>query len=431
MILRIPNPAHRALIVAAALFLAVFLSYFSIRNARAVYFAGLQTAEGYARAVQLEPADARNSYLLGRYWQYNLDDPNSQRAIRAYLSSLSFNPRSADTWMDLATAYESEGDLASARDAFLHAKKAYPLSAEVSWRYGNFLLRQGELDPAFAELRNAVQADPKRGAEAFSRALRIEPGVQKILDRVLPPIGDVYVDVIRDQISDGQTDIALRVWDRLVAIHPRLPLRDAFFLVGALMNSNRIPDAHRVWDQAVAFAGMADLQGPHGSVLWDGGFESGVTGGGFSWLFPGNPPDVQFGLDAHEKHSGNYSLRLIFDGKSNLNLNDFCHFVPVQPSTSYRFSAWLRTRALTTDQGLRFQLRSVGSQDSSSSVTPDVRGTEPWTLVETTWSSGIGVQEAQVCMVRFPSEQADNNIEGTVWVDDVALVPQSPERSRP
>jgi tetratricopeptide (TPR) repeat protein len=430
MLLRLANPAFRGLLVVAALALALSLSYFSIRNAYAFHFAGSETLEGIERATRLEPDDARNWYLLGRYWQYNLDDPDGLRAVRAYLAALAVDPASAETWLDLATVYESEGNLPAARDAFLHAKRAYPLSPDVSWRYGNFLLRQRELEAAFAEMRRAVQADPRRGAEAFSRSLRVEPNIDRILDRILPPVGDVYVDVIWDQITDGQTDIALRVWDRLVAIHPRVPLRDVFPLVGALRNSQRIIDARRVWEQAVVIAGMADLQGPSGSVLWDGGFESGVSGGGYSWLFPEVIRNMQVSVDAEEKHSGNRSLRLTFDGKSIVNATNVCHYVPVQPGTSYRFSAWLKTRALTTDQGVRFELHSLGTQEASV-VTPELHGSQPWTRIELPWPSGNDVQELQVCLIRLLSDQLENKIKGTTWVDDVALVPESAEHPRP
>src|ERR1700719_2631259 len=256
MILRLSSIAQRGLLVVASFAVALILSYFGIRNALAAHYAGLETPEAFERATRLEPANPRNWYLLGRYWQYNLEDPDAARAIRSYLSALSLNPGSSDTWLDLATTYESEGNLTAARDAFLHAKKVYPLSPEVSWRYGNFLLRQRELEPAFAEMRHAVKADPTRGAEAFSRSLRVEPNIEKILDRILPPIDSVYVDVIWDQTTNGQTDIALQVWDHLVAIHPRVPLRDVFPLIGALRNNKRIAEARRVWDQAVVVAGL-------------------------------------------------------------------------------------------------------------------------------------------------------------------------------
>jgi hypothetical protein len=431
MILRLSNPAQRGILVFVALLAALFLSYFSIRNARADHFAGLQSRQAFERATQLEPGNARNWYLLARYWQFNLEESDPQQAIRAYRVSVSIDPRSPENWLGLGSAYESVGDIAPARDAFLQAKRAYPLSAEVSWQYGNFLLRQGELKTAFAEMQRAVQADPKRGAEAFSRSIRAEADVDLVLDRVLPPLRDVYVDVIWDQINDGHTEYALKTWDRLAAIHPSLPLQDVLTLMGSLVAKKQFTEAQRVWSQAVIFAGMGDLQGPPGSVLWDGGFESGVANVGFSWFISDSLGSVQVGYDASEKHSGKHSLRLTFDGKSDVNFNGVCHYVPVQPSTPYHFSAWLHTRDLTTDQGIRFQLHSLGVQDSTFLVTPAVHGSQPWTEMNLPWVSGIDVQELQVCVVRFPSDQADNRIQGTAWIDDVALVPVSPEHAKP
>jgi len=100
-------------------------------------------------------ADPRNWYLLGRYWQYNLEDPDAQRAIRFYLSALSLNPLSPETWLDLATAYESESNLVAARDAFLHAKKVYPLSAD-----GLLAIRQFPVAP----WENSSRPSPKCAA---------------------------------------------------------------------------------------------------------------------------------------------------------------------------------------------------------------------------------------------------------------------------
>jgi len=431
MILRLSSNAQRRALVAASIAVAIFLSYFSIRNAYAAHYVGLQTAEGYERAVRLEPANAQNWYLLGRYWQYNLEDPDSARAIRSYLSALSFNPASSETWLDLATAYESEGNLVAARDAYLHAKKAYPLSAGASWRYGNFLLRQGEIDSAFSEMRLAVLADPHRAAEAFSRALRAGSSIETTIDRVLPPNTEAYLDVIWDQTTDGHTGNALKVWDRLAPLHPRISLYDSYSLVSALMTEKRIGEASRVWDQAVLFAGLADLQSTPGSVLWDGGFESNITGGGFSWILSQGTRGVQMGIDTQEKHSGNRSLRLIFDGKFNLNFADVCHYVPVKPSTAYLFSAWVKTRALTTDQGLRFRLNALDTQYTSTANTSEVHGTAPWSRVQMRWTSANDVHELQVCLVRYPSEEPGNKIQGAVWVDDVALVPEPAEHSKP
>src|SRR5438552_6815290 len=108
-------------------------------------------------------------------------------------------------------------------------------------------------------------------------------------------------------------------------MHPRISLYDSFPLVDALMTKRRIGEASRVWDQAVLFAGLADLQGPPGSILWDSGFESNVKNGGFSWLISEASRDVQIVFDTQEKHSGNRSLRLIFQRHSKPQCGGGCH----------------------------------------------------------------------------------------------------------
>jgi tetratricopeptide (TPR) repeat protein len=431
MVLRLSTSAERAAILVVAILLAGILAFFSIRNALAQHFAGLQTASGFLRATEIEPRDARNWYLLGRYWQYNLEDPDGRLAINAYHTALSIDPHDADTWLDLATAEELEGHPSAARSAFLNAQKSYPLSPEVAWRFGNFLLRQGELAPAFVQLRRAVEADPKRGAEAFSRSLRVEPDIEKVLNRVIPPSRDIDLDIISGLANEGRTAEALKVWSRLVALHPPFSMVDAMPLVDALRRKTLIADAARVWSQAASLAGFSGLVSPQGSVLWDGGFESGVQGGAYAWLIPPSTRDVDLRIDSQEKHSGIHSLRLTFDGRANLNFVGPCTYVPVQPSSRYLFSAWVRTQHMTADQGLRFQFQSLGALDKSSVTLPDFRGDLPWTMIQIPWAAGPDVQEVQICLVRKPSGERDNRIRGRAWIDDVALTPLSAEPSKP
>lgn len=411
--------AGRGAFVGVALAVTVYLAYFSVRTARATYYTERQTLSGYERATQTEPENPRNWYLLGRYLQYSFEDANPQRAIASYRKALELDPGSTPAWLDLAATYESEGEEAAARNAFLAAKKSYPISAEVSWRYGNFLLRQGELDAAFAEIRKSVAADPNRAAEAFSRCLRVEPNADVILDRVLPVDRDIYVTVMQDLTGDMQAGNAFKVWTRLAAMHPKIRLQDVFALVRSLREAGQIQEAHKVWEQAAEFAGLGQLEGPANSVVWDGGFESDVTGQGYAWRLPTNSR-VQVLFDTQEKHSGKRSLRVSFDGSSDISFYDVCQTVPVQGGIAYELSGWMETRALTTDQGVRIDLRAAGSPGV---YTADARGTQPWSRFDATWEGVKNNEEAEICLRRDPSDQEDNKIRGTVLVDDIALTP--------
>lgn len=423
MILRLPNPAARFAVLVFAFALATPLAFFSIRNARAVGKSELGTRAGFEAAARLEPSNSDNWYLLGRYWQYSLDESDPARAISNYRRALSINPRSVDAWLDLGTIYETENNSSAARAAYLQARNAYPASAEVSWRYGNFLLRQGQLPAAFAEIRRAVYADPKRSAEAFSRCWRVDFSVESVLDTVIPPNRDAYLAVIHELAATDKLPSTLIVWQRLVALHPRMSPTDVLRFIDFLIEKGHFDDAHRVWQDAVSFSDI-NTGDPSASVLWDGGFESNVQGGGFSWFYPAPPPGVQVSLDRRQKHNGKQALRIFFAARQNTNYEGLCSNVAVQPDTTYRFTAWARTEALTSDEGIRFRL--YGSSDSHPTTfadSQDFRGTQPWTRLEMPWTSGPDVHRARVCIQRNPSRGFDRRIQGTAWVDDLALVP--------
>jgi tetratricopeptide (TPR) repeat protein len=313
--------------------------------------------------------------------------------------------------------------LPAARNAFLAAKNSYPASAEVSWRYGNFLLRREELGTAFTEIRRAVEADPNRAAEAFSRSERVEPDTEVLLNRVLPPNPYTYLMVMRELTGEGEVDSALKVWDRLATMHPQLKMQDIFLLVMKLHDSGRAQDAHRVWEQAATLTGAAPAQGRNDSVAWDGGFESDVTGDGYAWRFTNKANSVQIGFDTRQAHSGKRSLRVSFDGSSDVDFRGVCQTVPVEAGTAYELSGWMAAKDLSTDQGVRLELKPKDSNAPAVASTDQMRGTRDWTHVSAIWGGARDTQEMEICLRREASDQEDNKIRGTVWVDDVALTP--------
>jgi tetratricopeptide (TPR) repeat protein len=430
MILRLSSPVARGILVLVATAIAASLAYSGIRNAVAAHEAGLNTLDGYTRATQLEPDNAANWSILGRYWQYNLENPDAQRAIHAYQKALTVDPYSAETWMDLGTAYESVGNITAARNAFLQAQRLYPISPEVSWRYGNFLLRQGDLDAAFAQFKHTVEVDPIRGAAAFSLAMRVNPDIHSVLDRVLPRSQEAYLTVISSLTERDETDQAVAVWSQLDSLHPQFPLSKSYPLLEALIRKRQMTEALRVWNQALVFGGVSRPPDPPGSLVWDGGFESDVGGGGFAWRNSSSLSGVGTAFDTNEKHSGKRSLRLTFNGLHNLDFAGVCQYIAVQPATSYRFSAWVRTESLSTDQGVRFGLHSISDSDRSVAWTDDVHGTQPWAQIRLPWTSGNEVHELQLCVSRLPSAQFDGKIHGSAWIDDVVLAPESAESAK-
>jgi tetratricopeptide (TPR) repeat protein len=410
---------------------AILLSYYGVRNARAAHNQELDTRAGYERAVKLEPGDPRNWYLLGRSYLYDLEQPDAQRAQDALRRAVALDPYSAEALVDLANAYDSEGDARKARETFLAADRVYPLSADVAWSYGNFLLRQGDQDEAFREIHKAVELDPKRASEAFSLAQRVQPDANLLLNQAVPATKTVYLSILQSLSSAGDLEAARLVWNRLVALNQKVPMSEMVGYFNELFHQRRASEAGELWPQAVSIMRNAPPPDPPGSLVWDGGFESGYDGGGFAWHFTPATRNVQIAMDTAEKHSGERSLRILFNGRENLNFEDGCHYILPQPGRRYLLSGWIRTQSLTSSEGVRLQIFVFTPTANESVLTEEVHGTQGWKQVQLEWTAPPGASFGTVCAKRVMSDQPGADIQGAAWIDDVSLGPASEASNKP
>jgi tetratricopeptide (TPR) repeat protein len=423
MNLPLANRRTRVVLLASCSIAALLIGFFAVRNAVAAHYLGLDTRDGYERAVHLEPHNPRNWYLLGRSYLYDLEQPDPVKAVNALRKSVELDPYSAEAMLDLAIAYDSEGDPAQARAALISAQRVYPQSADVAWSFGNFLLRQGDKDGAFAQMHKALELDPKRASEAFSRALQLEPDANEVLDKVVPPSSTTLVPILHALSGVGDTRTAQVVWDRLVALHQRVLLRDVVAFFDALIHERRPDEAARRWTQAVAIMESPPPTDPAGSLLWDGGFEYGVATAGFGWQFTPVNRNVQISFDRSEKHSGELSLRILFNGRENINFEDGCHaFVP-EAGRTYLLSAWIKTQSLTSSEGVRLQIIAYSAAGVVAAQSNEIHGTQPWSQLSLQWTAPQDSGFGRVCLRRKMSDMPGSDIQGAAWIDDVTMMP--------
>jgi tetratricopeptide (TPR) repeat protein len=425
------NSPIRVLIVVFSCALAIFLSYFGVRNAVATYYLNLDTRAGYERAAALEPGNARNWFLLGRSFLYDFEQPDLQRAVQSLSKAVAVDPYSAEALLDLAAAYDGEGDTADARQAFLAAQRVYPLSADVAWSYGNFLLRQDQQNAAFREIRKAVELEPTRAAEAFSRALRAQPDANVVLDKAIPQSAAAYLPILRLLSDVGDLGNAQIVWSRLIASQHTQPMSEMVFYINELIRQRRFADATRAWNEAVSIMHNPPPPDPAGSLLWDGGFESGYAGGGFSWHFSLPTSDVQISFDQSEKHSGERSLRILFNGHRNISFEDACHNIAPEPGEKYLLSAWVKTQSLTSSEGVRLQIFVSSASGVEAVTSEEVHGTQPWKQIQLTWVAPLGAGAGSVCVKRNMSDMPGSDIQGAAWLDDISMVPVNEDSPKP
>ncbi len=63
-------------------------------------------------------------------------------------------------------------------------------------------------------------------------------------------------------------------------------------------------------------------------------------------------------------------------------------------------------------------------------MTPNLVGTQPWALDEADFTAGPRTHLVRIGLRRLSSSKLDNKLRGTVWVDEVSLVPIAREAAR-
>jgi tetratricopeptide (TPR) repeat protein len=386
----------------------------------AEHWNGSSRPELWRKAAKLEPGDADYWRHLGLYKQLGMDDSSNPQPIVYLQRAARTDPRSAELWMDFADSYETAGEPRRAQQAYERAQRNYPMSAEVAWRYGSFLLFQKNFAQGYSEIRRAVRVEPSLTPSAIAECWQANPEIGALLGQMLPAQSQYFATAMDFFLSQNLLDPALAVWNRELTLSMPVQMRQAIPLVDALIGQNRLAKAEQTWYQALRVARWLQDPSDGSSIVFNGGFEHKIVGGGFGWREI--PVDgVTYVQDSNIVHSGSHSLRVDFSGSTNVDFQNVFELVSVQPQTRYQFSAYVRTQEISTDQGIRFQIFDPQHPSEPQVLTPNMIGTNRWTLVGSTLTTGKDTHVLEISLRRIFTWKFDNKIRGTVWVDDVAL----------
>ena len=374
-------------------------------------------------AAQLEPGNAQYSEQLGLYSELNLEQRDQSKAADYLRRAAQIDPLSERPWLELAALDEERGDFSAANRAYEMAQSDFPISPDVAWRYGSFLLRHGDLSAGFAALRRAIDNDPSLEANALAESWAVDPSADSIADAILPQKPAYYVRAIRYFLLQKQTGAALVMWTRLLKLNQPITMKDAIDLSDHLLNEGRISEAHQVWQEALRrSAWPEDASGT--SVLFNGGFEHDFLNGGFDWReLPYNGAFYDF--DGSVLHSGHQSLRITFDGTANVNFQHVFQYVCVASHQRYRFLAYLRTEGIPDRNEIQFDIFDPRRSEKLQVLTPALTGTNDWTPVRVDFESGADTQMLEILLRGARNPAFENPLRGIVWVDDVSLTPMT------
>jgi hypothetical protein len=364
-------------------------------------------------AASLDPSNADFRNHLGRYYDLVARDPGT--AIGYYRSAVQLDPHSARYWFDLASAYQILGDTPNQTKSLEHAIDADSMTPDVAWEAANLYLVQGENEKALREFRVVMANDSSLADAAIQFCWRIDPDVDALLRNVVPHDANAYVAFLSLLETKQETAGSFKVWDALIQSGQPFEVRHLYQYFRYLIQHREVDEAINVWQQSVGRFGLASYLPTPGNLVVNPTFSLDVLNGGFDWQYE-KQSGVTLTLDPSDFHAGRRSLLITFDGPGITDAG-FYQYIPVQPNTSYSFSAYYKNGELEGAGGPHFTIQDMYSQavyyDSD-----ELREASFWKSVDGEFTTSPDCKLVVLHIRRLP---AGSPIRGKLWIDDLHL----------
>jgi tetratricopeptide (TPR) repeat protein len=416
------------ILLAIPVILAVLLSWFAVRwyigDTIAEYSTRLEDngIDSARTAMRLSPDDPLTHWSVATLLKNSLAPSDLQESLKSFEDAVSLSPNDYRYWVDLGRARSQAGDLSGAGKALKQAVALAPNYSFPRWYYGNLLLREGQTDEAFAELRKAADSDPGLRPQIFNVAVHVYGDDIETIKNVLGGAPDARAQLVNYLIGRNRVDDAIKVWSSLGNAEKAADKNTSGALMNALIAAKRFRPALEVYRET---AGDKASEAAPGKFI-NPSFEDPILEPGqspFGWQVRSSPPQLQVAFDKTARHGGERSLRVIFKSSTQFNFNNVSQLVVTDPSSQYHLEFWVRAE----------DLKSVGTpvidvvdeMDGKVIATSTALhvGTSDWQLETIDFKTGAKTEAVTVRTDRAScgAETAVCPIFGAVWYDDFNL----------
>lgn len=339
---------------------------------------------------------------------------SKEKALSLYLRAMLDDSADPYRWADLADAELAAGHKDQARTAYERAGQLAPSTPQIWVRSANFYFGLDQ---------------PEIGLRHAARALRLVPNFDDVVfsnfDRFAPAPAEVLAQIGGDRravrayakhlVQTGRLDDGEKVW--IWVFQHRFSDTDlAISFVEGYLRAHRYADAQRIWGQQENYE-HSDYLCPN--LVFNGSFERELTSSPLDWRIT-RSEEFETVPDNSIFHDGKTSLRISFAGVGNVAYSHLIQSVPVL-SGKYRFEAWVKTEAITTNEGPRIKIMDAENPGQLEVSLGPFGGTTEWRHAENRFAIPERTHLAAIKVVRQPSQKFDNKISGTFWIDSVKL----------
>ncbi len=368
-------------------------------------------------ARSMAPSDPITLWFKANLERNIFSPERTNAAIKLYEDTVRLSPSDFRWWIELGRAYEQAEMNDRAEASLRQAIALAPTYTFPRWQFGNFLLRQGRTDEAFAEFKSATENNQTYREQVFSLAWEYFGKDPAKLEQVIADKPDVYASLALFYGARGQAADSLRIWNKLddaaKAAHPQF----VSVIAQGLYEKRHFPEALEFAKQI----GMDADAEPN--TVTNGGFERGVGDEKetrFGWKIFRTDPKFDASGDTAVKHSGSRSLKVSFRTYKKAELYNIWQTVVVDPGASYKLSFWVRTENLKSGGGPQLQVINANDDKIITNSAVFAAGTNDWQQITLDVAVPANCNGITIRTVRAYCGD-DCPITGTVWYDDFEL----------
>jgi tetratricopeptide (TPR) repeat protein len=370
------------------------------------------------QAIELSPSDSKAYYVRGRALLYS---GQIAEAAKDFESALRLRSDDYLCWLKLGYARERLGDLQGALAAYREGRRLAPFYGQPQWYLGKVLLRIGDRDQGFAELRRAAINDPKLFGAVIDLAWSEYEGNADAVEQATQPQSSAARSLLAQSfVERGEVAKAMELFRSTREVSTK----DRQMLVTGLLAAKRFPEAYEVWSaRSEADNGNEGSSAINGLINGDFERDIHLDDKGFGWQPASEMQAVRISLDTLVQQRGALSLRLDWSGTSNPSDSVISQLVLVEPNTRYGLTFAVRSHELMTI-GLPIVTVSDASTDNGSFFAqskPLPQGTSNWQDYALEFTTAANTTAVHIAVRREKCQTQPCAILGRLWLDNFQL----------
>jgi len=373
--------------------------------------------ENLLRATQLTPSNPDPYYRLGLFYQWDIHHIDLKESARYFRKAIEQNPLEQEYWLNLAKTLQRMGERTASEAALENGIRVFPAAYRGRWVGGNLFLQQGDFEKALPHFSYILAHYPNQSSMVYDVLEKAVNDSDFILERIVPNNPSSFRQYLFHLYEANDKESVKKAWAKRFSFGYQADRGETLRHIEFLISQGEFDEAFQVWKARFREEG---LPAPHESnLITNGGFEKEkILGGGFDWRIE-KVTGAEVSFDPSMAFEGKRSLKIVFNGRENVDFHHISQFLALTSNTEYVLKANMRTQAVTTKSGLKIEVIGVGQ--AFRGVSETLTGDNEWQELMVAFRTPAQSQGGLVRIRRERTDKFDRFIFGTVWIDHVRL----------